>query len=793
MQQLPVLGIDIGSVSVSCALLGASGEVRATAHRAHRGKVREALAEVIAELGPGTVAGIAATGAAPRLLPTARSVDPLVALVAACQRLVPEAGSILVVGGERFSLVRLDAAGAYEGVKSNTSCAAGTGSFLDQQARRLGLASSRELAAAALANTGEPPRISTRCAVFARTDLVHAQQAGHTLEEICDGLCAGLARNIADTVLAGTPPRAPVVFAGGVAANEAVCRHLERLFGTPVRAHPLSPVLGAVGAALDLLGAPEAPGGPVDLSAGIESLLADERGTHRTYYEALPEAAADGRPSDGVRRFVHDGGRFSRQHPVEVEIFREPVAGPDGVPVWLGIDIGSTSTKAVLAGVDGEPVVGLYTRTLGRPVSAAQAMLEAHRPSPPRPARGGGCSARPPPARGASSSVGSSAPTSCVDEITAHARAAFELIPTWTRSSRSAGRTRSSPPCGRPGDLRPHEHGLRRGHRQLHRGAGARLGVELSEYAAGGRRARAARERPLHRLHGARHQPPPEPRLLGERDPRRVAALGARELPAEGGPRRADGVAHLLPGRHRAQPRPGRRLRAEAREAHLRLPLLPPHRRPRCGALAPRAAGAATAAAATAFRGFDAALAGEVPIRSETCDLCANHCRLRIAEVAGETVAYGFLCGRDYDTHRFVNANRSGFDLLAERRRAFAAEGMLPQSVPPRAGVCTLGLPAALGLVADLPRWRRFFADLGVPVVTSEGFDGATTMGRDVEGAEFCAPVSSLHGHASWLADRADRVFLPVRLEERARARSGADHSATTRSSVRPSSRPSSP
>ena len=281
MEHLPVLGIDIGSVSVSCVLLDASGAVLASRHRAHLGKVRESLEAVVAELAPGRVAGIAITGSGPRLLPDARTVDPLVALVVACRRLFPAVASILSIGGERFSLVRFDGAGAYVGTRSNSSCAAGTGSFLDQQARRLGLASSRELAGAALANTGEPPRISTRCAVFARTDLVHAQQAGHTLEEICDGLCAGLARNVADTLLAGEPPRAPVVFTGGVAANEAVRRHLERLFGVPVQAHALSPVLGAVGAALDLLETPAGRTVPLDLASGIAQHIVEERGSRR--------------------------------------------------------------------------------------------------------------------------------------------------------------------------------------------------------------------------------------------------------------------------------------------------------------------------------------------------------------------------------------------------------------------------------------------------------------------------------------------------------------------------------
>jgi predicted nucleotide-binding protein (sugar kinase/HSP70/actin superfamily) len=134
--------------------------------------------------------------------------------------------------------------------------------------------------------------------------------------------------------------------------------------------------------------------------------------------------------------------------------------------------------------------------------------------------------------------------------------------------------------------------------------------------------------------------------------------------------------------------------------------------------------------------------------------------------VGGETVAFGFLCGRDYDTQRYVNANRSGFDLAVERRRAFEAEGMLPVSVPSADRMPTLGLPAALGLVAEMPLWRRFFAELGVPVVTSEGIEAATTLGRDVEGAEFCAPLASLHGHAARLAGRVDWLFLPVRLEE---------------------------
>ena len=52
----------------------------------------------------------------------------------------------------------------------------------------------------ALGSGGNPPKIASRCSVFAKTDLCHAQQAGYSLAEICNGLCLGLARNIADTI-----------------------------------------------------------------------------------------------------------------------------------------------------------------------------------------------------------------------------------------------------------------------------------------------------------------------------------------------------------------------------------------------------------------------------------------------------------------------------------------------------------------------------------------------------------------------------------------------------------------
>jgi activator of 2-hydroxyglutaryl-CoA dehydratase len=128
-----------------------------------------------------------------------------VAVMKASNFLHDKIGSILVVGGEKFGLIRLDERGNYLGFKSNTGCAAGTGSFLEQQVRRLNLKGSAELSRMACSNKGSVPKIASRCAVFVKTDLVHAQQEGCSLAQICDGLCLEFGRRVFCTEITGAP------------------------------------------------------------------------------------------------------------------------------------------------------------------------------------------------------------------------------------------------------------------------------------------------------------------------------------------------------------------------------------------------------------------------------------------------------------------------------------------------------------------------------------------------------------------------------------------------------------
>ncbi len=797
LTSLLALGLDIGSVSISCALMNSEKEVLRTAHLPHRGRVAETLASVISELGP-IRSAVACTSSGPRLIPLVRSFDPQICLISSVRKLLGQPGSILFVGGEKFGLIRFDGQGRYRGTRSNTSCAAGTGSFLDQQARRLGFPGTAELCKAALGCSGTPPKISTRCAVFARTDLVHAQQSGYSIEEICAGLCRGLAQNIADTLLGGEAPREPVVFAGGVSRNGAVLAHLEEILGVRVVTHELAPVFGAIGACLNLLedGCAE----PIELGAvSPKELLLPQEGGKQYFFAPLDLDNADMQGSDGERRFVFQSGRFSRIHPIEVDVYRVMAPGDSGV--FLGIDIGSTSTKAVLMDRAEEPLAGFYTRTLGSPLSAVQAISEAiadfetHEGQP--------LSFLGVAATGAGRSfIGSIVGADLiVNEITAHAKAAYALDPLVDTIIEIGGQDAKFTTMKDGMVTFSHMNTVcAAGTGSFLEEQAARLECDLDAYAERVRGVRA----PLASDRCA---------VFMERDINNFLGQGfsAEEILA----------AALFSVRENYMQKVargatiGRRIcfqgataRNRALVAAFRQGLGKPVSVSRychlTGAIGAALLLREQGLVSSRFRGLKA-LRDDIPLRAETCSLCANHCRLSIATVDGQTVAYGFLCGRDYDSERYVDGNVSGFDLQKERKRAFTAAAAAPgqaarghirggrtdssgaergrgPSGPAKARAPdgpapngrafsgpVIGIPAALSLYEHLALWKRFFSSLSIPFITSEGFSQGIERGREVQGAEFCAPLAALHGHVRHLMTKADFVFLPVAIEEKDR------------------------
>jgi activator of 2-hydroxyglutaryl-CoA dehydratase len=247
---ISILSIDIGSVAVSAVELSLDGEVIKTFYKPHHGQAADIISELPAVIDFDRIADVVSSSGAYILSENVTRYDSQASLIKCFRSFYKDHKTLLLVGAGRFQLLHFNDDGSFAWSATNTSCAAGTGSFLDQQAHRLDIKSTSDLSDLADKNTGAMPDIASRCSVFAKTDLIHAQQAGYSLESICDSLCRGLARNLVDTLFDSGNIDEEIIFAGGVSKNRAVRRHLESLTGAKLLVHELSQFFPAIGAAL---------------------------------------------------------------------------------------------------------------------------------------------------------------------------------------------------------------------------------------------------------------------------------------------------------------------------------------------------------------------------------------------------------------------------------------------------------------------------------------------------------------------------------------------------------------
>lgn len=159
----------------------------------------------------------------------------------------PGVQTILEIGGQDSKLICLRH-GVVVDFAMNTVCAAGTGSFLDRQAARLNLPVN-QLGQLAL-QSERPVRIAGRCAVFAESDMIHKQQVGHSVPDVVRGLCQALVRNYLNNVGKGKEVLPPVIFQGGVAANQGIVAAFREALEVDILVPPNHALMGAVGAAL---------------------------------------------------------------------------------------------------------------------------------------------------------------------------------------------------------------------------------------------------------------------------------------------------------------------------------------------------------------------------------------------------------------------------------------------------------------------------------------------------------------------------------------------------------------
>ena len=249
------VGIDVGAVSTNLAVLGEDRGVLHTSYLRAQGdpigSVRAILRGAARSLGDPEVRRCGATGSGRLLAAALAGADvvrnEITAHARAALHFFPGARTVIEIGGQDSKVILIDD-GVPVDFAMNTVCAAGTGSFLDYQAARMGI-TIEELARLAAA-APESARVSGRCAVFAESDMIEKQQRGAARDAILKGLCEALVRNFLSSVAKGKRLLPPVVFQGGVASNRAVVDAFERELGVKLEVPAHHNVMGAIGIAL---------------------------------------------------------------------------------------------------------------------------------------------------------------------------------------------------------------------------------------------------------------------------------------------------------------------------------------------------------------------------------------------------------------------------------------------------------------------------------------------------------------------------------------------------------------
>jgi len=342
------LGMDVGSVNAKLVLVDETGAIlHADTEKIGSGP-QAALNAVIARLGErfdfNQIQAAGVSGSGKGVIPEAfdwGKYSSSLAIASGVLHRHGDARTIIQIGGQSSLVIELE-----DGLKkpwkvaSNPLCAAGTGRFLEQQAYRLGI-SMADFAELALRCAGPPPRIAARCSVFAKSDLIHLQQKGASVEAMLYALCESIARMVA--ALQRGAFQEPIYFIGGVAANRAIVKALNEI------------ISARNGHAVDVI----VPDDPLHAEALGAALLSAGK---RSRVGLLPHRDAGWRylQMPGLEPAISRNGR-------DVGRIDAPCVG------FLGVDVGSTSTKAVILAESGSTVLAKsYLMTAGRPIDAVK-------------------------------------------------------------------------------------------------------------------------------------------------------------------------------------------------------------------------------------------------------------------------------------------------------------------------------------------------------------------------------------------------------------------------------------
>ncbi|MGD0728265.1 MAG: acyl-CoA dehydratase activase, partial [Spirochaetia bacterium] len=255
---LPVfLGVDVGSLSTNVVLIDGRNRVIARRYLPTAGRPLEAIQKGLKEIGDEVGARVevkaaGSTGSGRYLtgdfVGADRIVNEITAQATAAIAIDPTVDTIFEIGGQDSKFVSVEN-GVVVDFEMNKVCAAGTGSFLEEQAEKLGVRIVGEFGSLAL-SAGAPARMGDRCTVFMESDLNTRQQKGAARENLIAGLAYSIVQNYLQKVVGEKTIGKKIFFQGGVAHNKAVRSAFEKVVGRPIMVPPHFDVTGAIGAAM---------------------------------------------------------------------------------------------------------------------------------------------------------------------------------------------------------------------------------------------------------------------------------------------------------------------------------------------------------------------------------------------------------------------------------------------------------------------------------------------------------------------------------------------------------------
>jgi activator of 2-hydroxyglutaryl-CoA dehydratase len=204
------------------------------------------------------------------------------------------------------------------------------------------------------------PLVATRCAVFAKTDIIHLQQDGHTAYSIYNGLCKGLVLSSLKSVFGGNLPNgAGIIATGGLLENPHIRHFLKQVF-------PMIQI------AQD----------PAFTRARGLSLVARLHGQNFNGFMTILKEHTPGKARSSalrplkLRKSAFPAAEMTRRTDNYGNEIWHDLRENESLEVFLGVDIGSTSTKAVLIDTRGTIRLDIYTKTSGNPIEATKRIFQ---------------------------------------------------------------------------------------------------------------------------------------------------------------------------------------------------------------------------------------------------------------------------------------------------------------------------------------------------------------------------------------------------------------------------------